>query len=226
MLNVKRVIIYAIAPFLFQACNSGSVTNDTVNNNPNNSVGDAGAQSILADAANQDIGGNALEFAPFCNEEPFASDTSGTYQGVIANEIFSEFSRCEFDITLTIKSPASDNQSCEQTGVLGFIGTQTVISDFPSICGSIENQEITISWNLHDYTHPVEDGSQIQLVRDIGYPLEAVVSSWGIERFPEENDQGVQIEYPGVLFSFQMAKDLTITGGDADLYTGILTKVE
>lgn len=226
MFNYNHLLMCALVPLFVQACDSGNVTGAEAAFNPVGSVGDLGVGSALADSANLDIGGSDLVYAPFCQEEPFGTSTTGTYKGVIANEIFSEISRCEFDITLTIEAPGADNQSCDQTGTLSFTGTQTVSSDFPTVCGSIENQSVTIGWNLQEYTEPSDDGSQVVLVRDLSYPLEGFVSTWGIERFPDETDDGVQIEYPGILYSLDLTRNLTISGGDIELYTGELVKVK
>jgi len=224
MFKLNRLMLCALVPVAIVACDSGTVS--TSQGIDAQGVGDTGVESAAADAVNLDIGGSDFVYAPFCQEEPFASETTGTFKGVIANEIFSEFSRCEFDITLKVEGAGADNQFCEQTGVLSFTGTQTVSSDFPSVCGSVEDQAVTIGWNLQESSEPTEDGTQVQLTSALKYPLEAVVSSWGIEQFPEADDQGVQIEYPVVLFSLQLNEDLTISGGDADLYSGVLQKIE
>ena len=208
---------------MLAACDSGAVSGSSsgIEGLP---VANTGGESIFADTANLDIGGDELLYAPFCGEEPFDSDTVGTYTGVISHEVFSEFSRCEYEITLNIETSGADNQFCEQSGVLSFEGRQTVVSEFSNACGSGSDLPVTIGWALDEHSQPASDGSRIELIREIEFPLEAVVNTWDIEQFPEVNSDGVQVEYPIVLFSLVLNQDMTISGGDDELYGGKLIK--
>ena len=225
MFNYNKLLPCALVTVALVACDSGTVSNDQNNNQSLTSVA-TGEESAIADLLNLDIGGDEIDYASFCQEEPFASDTTGTFTGIIANEAFSEFSRCEFDIILTIDAAGADNQFCEQTGVLSFTGTQTVSSELPSVCGSISDQPVTIGWNLQEFSAPVEDGSRIELVNNLRYPLDATVNTWDVDKLPLVNEVGLQVEYPVVFFSIQLNEDITISGGDSELYSGVLRKTE
>lgn len=225
MSKFNHSLLCVLAPVAIMACDSGSVSRDRLGSQVIE-IGSAGEESAETDSANLDIGGSDLVYAPFCQEEPFASATTGTFNGLIAHELFSEFSRCEFEVSLTIEQAGADNQFCEQTGTLSFTGAQTVSTDISSICASVEDTLVTIGWDLQEYSEPTADGAQVELVSELTYPLHAVVNSWDIDSLPELTEEGTQIEYPVILFSLQLNEDLTISGGDSELYSGVLQKVE
>ncbi len=226
MSKCGRCLFLALVPTVVLACDSSVITGVKSNSIVIQSTGDSAVESEATDSSNIDNDSSDVVYAPYCQEEPFKTLTSGTYRGVLANELFSESSRCEFDVTLTIDSVGADNQSCEQTGVLSFSGTQTVSSDYPSVCANVEDQSVTIGWNLQEFIEVTASGSQVELVQELSYPVEAFVSTWGIELLPDEDEQGTQIEYPGLLYSLDLHEDLTITGGNSELFSGLLRKVE